>query len=154
MINIEFYSLIRDIIKTEEFQKMKAYKHHIKSNTYKHSIKVAYLCFKFYKKHKHKSLTLEELVRGALLHDYYLYDWRDKKHKMHGFRHPKIAYENASNKYNLTNQESDMIKRHMFPLTLIPPKTKGGWLVCFYDKVAAISDYLGKNKSKRKFKLT
>ncbi len=30
---------------------------------------------------------------------------------------------------------------HMFPLTLIPPTTKEGWLICIFDKVAAKSDY-------------
>lgn len=36
----------------------------------------------------------------------------------------------------------------MFPLTPIPPQTKAGWLLCFYDKVAAVSDYLSENKWK------
>lgn len=30
------------------------------------------------------------LLRGALLHDYFLYDWHDPdpSHRLHGFRHP------------------------------------------------------------------
>ena len=39
------------------------------------------------------------------------------------------------------------ILRHMFPLTPIPPKTKEGWLVCHYDKVAAINDRFKKRKT-------
>lgn len=130
---------------------MKKYRHYIKQNVYNHSIKVAILCYNHYKRHNTKKIILKELVRGALLHDYYLYDWHEKNsdHKFHGFTHPKKAYLNAIKKYpDLSKKEADMIRRHMFPLTIIPPKTKAGWLVCLYDKLAAISDYFGKNKLK------
>ncbi|MBQ8162975.1 MAG: phosphohydrolase [Clostridia bacterium] len=147
---LDFYRLIWDIVKTEEFQKMKKFKHHIKSNVYRHSIKVAYLCYKHHKRF-HTKTDLKELVRGALLHDYYLYDWHDKlpENRFHGFTHPKKALKNALRVYpDLSSKEQDMIKRHMFPLTVIPPKTKPGWIVCFYDKVAALSDYFSKRKKR------
>lgn len=152
MIDKEFYRLIRDIIKTKEYQGMKKYKHHVRSSVFYHSLKVAYLCYKHHKRFKSK-ISLKELVRGALLHDYYLYDWhdRDKSHRFHGFTHPKRALKNALRAYpDLTKGEKDMIKYHMFPLTVAPPKTKMGWIICFYDKVAAISDYFGKNRWKKK----
>lgn len=149
-IDKEFYHLIKDVVSSDEYMGMKNNKHHIKSNVYHHSIKVAYLCYKHHKKFGTK-INLQEFVRGALLHDYYLYDWHDRKleHKFHGFMHPKRALKNALEKYpDLTENEKDMIVRHMFPLTVIPPKTKAGWIICFYDKVAAISDYFGKNRWK------
>ena len=34
----------------------------------------------------------DSLVRGALLHDYFLYDWHDNpdgRHNIHGFTHPE-----------------------------------------------------------------
>ena len=72
---------------------------------------------------------------------------------MHGFKHPKRALKNAMDKYpDLTDNEKDMIGRHMFPLTILPPKTRAGWILCFYDKVAAVSDYLGENKWKEREK--
>ncbi|MGM9969496.1 MAG: HD domain-containing protein [Anaeroplasma sp.] len=146
-MEIEFYNLISKIIHTPEYQTMKNHKHHINTNTYSHSIKVAYLCYKHGKKHRNKNLS--SLVRGALLHDYYLYDWhdKDKKHRWHGYKHPRIAYKNALRDYpDLNKIEKDIILKHMFPLTIIPPFTKEGWIVCFFDKLAAISDYLHKNK--------
>ena len=142
-----FFDSIRDIIESEEYRKMQAYRHHMHSSTYDHSIKVAYLCYLHYHKF-HSKVNLEELLRAALLHDYFLYDWRDKNDPnnrfglIHGFTHPKQALKNALNAYpDLTETEQDTIKRHMFPLTPIPPKTRCGWLICFYDKVAAIDDY-------------
>ncbi len=151
MIEKEFYCLIRDIVKTKEFRSMKCCKHHIKGSVYEHSIKVAYLCYKHHKKHG-TSIDLGEFVRGALLHDFYLYDWHDMLpgHRLHIFTHPKYALLNAIKHYpELTGRQQDMIGRHMFPLTLLPPKTRVGWLVCYYDKIAALSDYFGKNKWKR-----
>ena len=149
-----FYSLISDIIESDDFRKMQAYKHHLHGTTYAHSIKVAYLCYRHYQKHESK-VNLNELIRGALLHDYYLYDWRDKSEAncingfVHGFTHPKRALENALKAYpDLTETEQDMIERHMFPLTLFPPKTRCGWLVCFYDKVAAVGEYCSMNGQK------
>lgn len=36
------------------------------------------------------SVDRASLLRGALLHDYFLYDWHDSdpSHRLHGFRHP------------------------------------------------------------------
>jgi uncharacterized protein len=144
----EFISLVQDILHSEEFKKMKKYKHHVNGNLYEHSLKVAYLCFKHHRRFGLK-IDIADFVRGALLHDYYLYDLHgdDVKHRFHWFKHPKKALERATEKYpTLTREQIDMIKHHMFPLTLIPPKTKAGWLVCFYDKVAAISDRFNKKK--------
>ena len=44
----EFILLVRDILHSEEFGKMKSYRHHIRATLYDHSVKVAYLCFKHY----------------------------------------------------------------------------------------------------------
>lgn len=76
------------------------------------------------------------LVRGALLHDYFLYDWHQKNpaHRWHGFFHPAAALRRAEADFSLTQVERDVIARHMFPLTPIPPRTLEGALVCLVDK--------------------
>ena len=143
----EFIGLIHDIAASEEFCKMKEYKHHAKGNTYEHCIHVAYLCYLHWIR-TGCDVNIRELIRGALLHDYFLYDWREgegfqlRKGMFHGFTHPGRALKNALRDYSdLSKTEEDMIKRHMFPLTPVPPHTKCGWLVCLYDKVAAIQEY-------------
>ena len=150
MIEKEFYALVRDIVRTEAFCGMKRYRHHVKRSVYEHSIRVAYLCYRHHKRHGTK-IDLGEFVRGALLHDFYLYDWHDRArgHRMHLFTHPRDSLANAiALDPSLTKRQRDMIRHHMFPLTLVPPNTQAGWLVCFYDKVAAVGDYFGKNKWK------
>ena len=144
----DFLSLIKDILRSEEFIAMKKYIHHVKGSLYEHSIKVAFLCYKHHLRFNLKT-DLSDFVRGALLHDYYLYDLHGdgRRHKFHWFNHPKLALTNAMQKYpTLTYIQKDMIQHHMFPLTPLPPRTSAGWLVCFYDKVAAISDRFAKRK--------
>ena len=144
----EFVLLVRDILRSEEFRRMKGHRHHVRGTVYDHSVKVAYLCYRHHKRFGMKC-DLRELVRGALLHDYFLYDLHGgaRTHRLHWFKHPGCALRNAEKKYpTLTAMQRDMIKHHMFPLTLMPPATAGGWLVCLYDKVAAFSDRFGGEK--------
>ena len=144
----EFLDLIEPIISKESYQSMKNYRHHGNTSTYDHSISVAYLCYKYQKKHNSK-IDLKSLIRGALLHDYYLYDWHHTKegHRFHGLRHPKTSLKNAKRDYGPLNKiEIDIIIHHMFPLVILPPLTKAGWIVSYYDKVATKNDYKKKKE--------
>ena len=82
------------------------------------------------------------LIRGALLHDYFLYDWHIKRkgHHFHGFTHPATALRNAEKEYNLGDIERNIISRHMFPLTIVPPMCREAWLVCLADKYCAVKE--------------
>lgn len=86
----------------------------------------------------HISCSREELIRGALLHDYFLYDWHSREHvpiyKLHGFYHPGVALKNALEEYELTPRERDIIKKHMWPLTIMPPTCREAWIVTMADK--------------------
>lgn len=145
MINREFFKLAASITGEGDFKRLRTYRHHIRGTVYRHSLKVAYLCYK-HREFFGTKIDAGELVRGALLHDYYLYDRRDKASpRFHWLMHPRYALKNALMKYpSLTKNEQDMILRHMFPLTLTPPLTRAGWIICFYDKAAAISDLFEK----------
>ena len=82
------------------------------------------------------------LLRGALLHDYFLYDWHDagNGHRLHGFSHPYTACRNAAADFELTARERNIIKRHMFPLVPIPPTCREAWIVCLADKWCALRE--------------
>ena len=87
-----------------------------------------------------------ELIRGALLHDYFLYDWHDKNHinpfKLHGFFHPGRALKNAIRDFELTEREQDIIRKHMWPMTIIPPKCREAWIVTAADKWVSLLETL------------
>lgn len=84
------------------------------------------------------------LVRGALLHDYFLYDWHDPdpSHRLHGFRHPFFALRNAEDDFTLDERERNIIVRHMFPLVPVPPTCREAWIVCGADKLVALRETL------------
>ena len=88
---------------------------------------------------------MEQLIRGALLHDYFLYDWHDGKGRhFHGFTHPGCAKRNAEMDYTLSPRVKNIIARHMFPLTPVPPTCTEAWIVCIADKICAIEETLFK----------
>lgn len=96
----------------------------------------------------HLNIDRSSLIRGALLHDYFLYDWhiKDKSHSLHGFHHPATALKRAKEDYNINEIEQNIILRHMFPLTVVPPKCKEAWVVCLADKICAAAETLNTKK--------
>lgn len=100
-----------------------------------------------------------ELVRGALLHDYFQYDWHNKEvnlksilrfYKMHGFTHPSTALKNASREFRLSKREKDIIKKHMWPLTVVPPMCREAWVVTAADKYCSLLETLHLQKYGKK----
>ena len=87
------------------------------------------------------------LIRGALLHDYFLYDWHDPdpSHRLHGLHHAAVALRNAQEDLILTQTEQDIIAHHMFPLTPRPPKSREALLVCLVDKGCGLYETFGRN---------
>ena len=79
-------------------------------SVYQHCIFVAYMSCRIANKFN-LNVDKRSLIRGALLHDYFLYDWHDKNKpaKFHGFTHPKIAFENACQDLELNKKERDII---------------------------------------------
>ena len=90
------------------------------------------------------------VVRAALLHDFFGYDWRgdvfrrylhrysgiQRIMRMHAFVHGHIAAERAKCVFGLSDEECEAIARHMFPLAAIP-RTRIAWIVTLADKVVA-----------------
>lgn len=139
-----------DILTSEGMQSEKNFVHHRTTNVYMHSVGVAYLSLMLAKKF-HLNVNERELVRGALLHDYFLYDWHDPdpSHRLHGFSHAKTALCNASKDFDLSAVEKDIIVKHMFPLNIKAPKYPESRLVCVADKLCAICEMMSYNYMKR-----
>ncbi|MEE1313907.1 MAG: HD domain-containing protein [Lachnospiraceae bacterium] len=129
----------KDILCSPGMQAEHQFIQHGKTTVYEHSVGVACLSVKI-SRCLHLNVDERALVRGALLHDYFLYDWHvpEKYHKWHGFRHPGFALKNARRDFLIGEIEKDIIKKHMFPLTVIPPCYKESLLVCIADKICAL----------------
>lgn len=135
--------ILRELCRTGRMNKSRDFCQHGSTSVYWHSIRVAYysLCLaEFLHLMEHR----DELIRGALLHDYFLYDWheKDKSHRLHGFHHPKTALHNASEDFALSELEENIISRHMFPLLPAPPTRAESWIVCLVDKGCSIYEMI------------
>ncbi len=138
----------KDILNSEGMQLEKKFIQHGDVSCYDHSVRVAAKSVKIVKKFRLK-VNMKALIRGALLHDYFLYDWHDSdpSHNWHGFRHARFALKNANRDFDLGKIEKDIIFKHMFPLNIYPPKYKESWIVCLADKLCAITETFSRNKS-------
>lgn len=131
----------KDILSSEKMLSEKEFIQHGNVSCYEHSVNVAKMSLLiagvlllFIR------INERALVRGALLHDYFLYDWHKSGHKLHGFFHAGCALKNAESDFKLNDIEKNIIKRHMFPLNLCPPKYCESWIVCIADKICALKE--------------
>lgn len=127
-----------DILYSKGMQSEKNFIQHKQISVYTHSLSVAYVCVYIVKKF-HLKVDERSLVRGALLHDYFLYDWHDSdaSHKWHGFTHAETALRNAERDFELNKIEKNMILKHMFPLNIKPPRYRESCILCLADKICA-----------------
>lgn len=126
-----------DILQSDNFKLTKTFIQHGNMTVNAHCMNVARYSLKISEKLRIKC-NEREMIRGALLHDYFLYDWHSREHvpiyKLHGFYHPGVALRNALKEYELTKREQEIIKKHMWPLTVVPPTCREAWIVSCADK--------------------
>lgn len=111
-----FVSIVSEFLSSERYKEMTRFIAHGDWSVYDHSLHVASLCYEMGKK-KGLSLDYRSLIRAAMLHDYYGYDWHKPHPRLHGFRHPYRALRNAEKDFSVSPLEAKLIKGHMFPLT-------------------------------------
>ena len=112
-----FMNILKQVEAETRILQSREHIQHGTTTVYEHCVQVAYESYLFAKEHQLK-VEMEQLIRGALLHDYFLYDWHNQ----------------------LTPH--DIIKKHMFPLTLVPPKYLESWIVCWIDKKCSTRETL------------
>lgn len=145
----EFKFIIKDIVTNKNISALKERVQHASSSRFSHCLCVSYYTYAICKK---LGLDYVSAARGAMLHDFYYYDWRDKhvegQKKFHAFRHPKIALNNALDIFELNDIEKDIIVKHMWPLTIKFPSYKESYIVTMVDKYCATYEVIKKIKRK------
>ena len=131
----------KDILDNEKYKSQKNYMQHGKTSVLEHELNVTIYALKLADKFKAK-IDESSLIRGALLHDYFLYDWhvKSKNRPLHGFYHAKRALENALEDFELNDIERNIIYTHMFPMNLRIPKYKESMILCISDKIVATKE--------------
>lgn len=134
-----FLDCIGDLLESEVVQKMCNFTQHGDTTTFDHCLMVSFKSFQFCRKF---NLDYRAAARGGLLHDLFLYDWHDKDLdiNLHGFYHPGIALRNAKKAFVLDDKEKEIIKKHMWPLTVVPPKCREAYVICYFDKTCTLKE--------------
>lgn len=139
--NQEYLDCVWDILEHPVFQSMDEFIQHGDTTCKAHCIQVSYMTYRICRE---RGWNYRSGARAGLLHDLFLYDWhthaRETGQHFHGFTHPRVAMKNASRYFELSGAEKDMILRHMWPLTPIPPKYREGYALLYADKFCGLAE--------------
>lgn len=140
----EFKEYITDLIQNDYVLSMGDYTHHKNMSRLEHCL---YVSYKSYRICKRFGFDYRAAARGALLHDFFLYDTHtSESHEgMHWFKHPSTALENATKYFDLNSVEKDIIEKHMWPITIKLPKYKESFIVMIIDKYCSTLEMLRLN---------
>lgn len=145
-----FDNCTQEILSCDEIQQLAEYTQHLGTSRLEHSISVAWHSYRFSVR-LGLNIDHQSLIRGALLHDFFLYDWRDhtgrKGGALHAFTHSREALNTAGRHFDLNKTERDIILRHMWPLTLIPPTKREALIVNLMDKYCTVKEVFQYRKS-------
>lgn len=147
--NLNFQKTVSTVLGSKNMQLTKTFTQHGDVSVFAHSMAVAAYSKKLADL-LHINYDSESLVRGAILHDFFLYDWHETSNigdGLHGFAHPYTASKNAVKEFKLSPRELDIIRKHMWPLTFTKiPKYRESWLVCAVDKYCSVLETFKLNK--------
>ena len=149
---VRMHILLKGIADDPNALEMQKFIQHGSVTTYEHCLRVTRIAF-WLNIHLHARADEASLVKGAFLHDFYLYDWHNCSNitHWHGFKHARIARYNAETVFKLTDKEKDIIQSHMWPLNPTDiPHSREAALVCMADKMSSSYETVLERKAKRK----
>lgn len=140
----QFDAIAAPYLASPQVKHMRAYVQHGNVSTYAHCMRVAYTAYDWTQR-LGLQVDYHVLVAGALLHDFYLYDWHDgsTSKPRHATQHPLYAARNAVEAFSVSPKVASVIRTHMWPLppTRIP-QYREAWMVCLADKWCALAETL------------
>jgi uncharacterized protein len=136
--NRSYKSLEKEIMSNKKYMLLNKESHHGLTRL-EHSLRVSRNVYKVAKK---LNLDYVSATRAALLHDFFFNEEFESNHGLiQGVVHPDIALANASGAFELNDIEKNAIEAHMFPLSVVVPKSGEAWVLTIVDKLVAIYEY-------------
>lgn len=161
----EYYTLVADLLESSIVRQMENYTHHGRTTCFQHCLNVSYFNYRLCRV---LNLNRRAGARAGLLHDLFLYDWHTYKpaegERLHGFTHAKTSLENARKYFYVSELESDIIEKHMFPLNLSAlPRYRETLVIVFTDKLCGtmevmsnlwtgLHEFVGRKRFRRRLK--
>ena len=135
--------ILSSLRRDSRVKKMKSFTQHGTVSTFDHCRAVTKLSLGIDRRlHLHSDKKV--LITGAMLHDYFLYDWHDKARpgqKIHGYTHAAAAAKNARSHFGIDKRTHHVINSHMWPLNITRvPRSREAWIVCAADKIVSIRE--------------
>ena len=157
-----WFSIVENILRSDEFQRRKLFIHHHNLSVWDHSI---FVSFRSYVMAGIFHCDQRVCAIAGLLHDFYPLAWqynedlakldngkymerlkrKDPLFKKHGFTHGDEAALNYVKYFpELEDKKiTDCIRKHMFPLTIKPPKYLEGLIITLVDKANSVHELPG-----------
>ena len=144
----DYLDCVSDLLANDLVRSMGKYPHHSAMNCLEHCVNVSYVSYRICRRLR---LDARSAARGGLLHDFFLYDWHvtQLEQGLHGFHHAKLALQNATTHFDLNDMEKDIIRKHMWPLNITPPRYRESFVVVIADKYCTIIEVLKIGERKR-----
>lgn len=135
----EYYGCVRDLLEDAAVHSLSEFRHHIGTTRLQHSLNVSYYNFLICRR---LGLDARAGARGGLLHDFFLYNRKthEKTERSHAAEHSKTALRNASERFELSDLERDMIVNHMWPMTREIPRHRETFIITLVDKFCAVAE--------------
>ena len=143
-INSRILELGEDILQSDRYRKAETVVHHGTTSVYRHSLAVARytLARCIIDEARGKEVSERDAVRAALLHDIGMTD--DEVHDALApqkcYLHPKRSAEIAEKEFHANEVQLDSILHHMWPLNVVPPKYREGWILILADKHCSLNE--------------
>ena len=142
----EIYLYGGEILRSAAFHKCISTTHHKHSNVARHSIAVAVCALQIchWLNRHHIRTDNHRMVLAALGHDLAM-PYTAQYGKVLGkfttaFRHPSDSAAIVADITDVHKSTYTAIKRHMWPLCIIPPNSLEGWILTLADKIVAIKE--------------
>ena len=147
-----FSRIVEPYLARDEVRRMDDYIQHGNVTTLAHCLRVARTCYAWSVR-LHLAVDEEDLVVGALLHDFYLYDWHDRSTSRphHATMHPVYAAQNARDILDVSPRVQGIISSHMWPLPPDrPPRCREAALLCAADKWCSLEETIAMRRAPRR----
>ena len=135
-----------EVIGSERFRAAREIPHHRGVSVAEHSLNVAKESCRIaeWLERRGVSVSAEDVVRGSLLHDIGMTEtpvFRSPSWKK-AYSHPDRGAELAREEYRANEVQEDAVRRHMWPICVVPPKHREGWIVLAADKISSAKELL------------
>ena len=135
-----------EVIDSERFQAAWEIPHHRTTSVAQHSLNVAKESCRIAEWLERRGLAVsaEDAVRSSLLHDLAMTEkpvFRSPSWNK-AYSHPDRGAQLAREEYRANEVQEDAVRRHMWPICVVPPRHREGWIVMAADKISSAKELL------------